>query len=225
VNDIGKHVKRLRKENHISQEALADNLHVTRQAVSQWETGRTQPDLDTLSSIARFFNVDILTVIYGRKQISEWDSQSKKQHIKLLIVFGLLAVVTAIVYLCLEPYYKQWSSRNYDFSHVIFVISVRPIIYLSCSLAVLNGASLLWRLQLQSKTAKRILLFASIFVLFVYYSVPLLYALGPLVYEVHFDIAYVMANVPVLFLLPGIGLFLGAQKYKPNKHDNTSQAS
>ena len=59
MNDVGKHIKTLRKENRVSQETLADSLYVTRQAVSQWETGRTQPDLDTLEIIAKYFNVDI----------------------------------------------------------------------------------------------------------------------------------------------------------------------
>lgn len=220
MNDVGKHIRALRKERSFSQEVLAENLHMTRQAVSQWETGHTQPDLDTLKNIGQFFDVDLLTVIYGKKQRPNLDRRLKKQHIKGLFVFGLLTVITAIVYLYLEPYFKQLSRRNFDFSYVMFLMSVRPIIYISCSLAVLHGASLLWRLQLQSVIAKRILLIVSLFVLCVYYTVPLLCALSSSVNGFLFGIAYYMANLPILFLLPGFGLFFGTQKHRSNQ-DNT----
>ena len=36
---IGERLQQLRKEKGISQEKLAEQLHVTRQAVSKWETG------------------------------------------------------------------------------------------------------------------------------------------------------------------------------------------
>ena len=44
--EIGERLQQLRKEKGISQEKLAEQLHVTRQAVSKWETGQSYPDLD-----------------------------------------------------------------------------------------------------------------------------------------------------------------------------------
>ena len=42
MNDIMKNIKRLRQERGLTQEELAEKLHVTRQAVSNWETGVSQ---------------------------------------------------------------------------------------------------------------------------------------------------------------------------------------
>ena len=42
---VAKHIKRLRLEKGLTQEALAERLHVTRQAVSNWERNAAQPDL------------------------------------------------------------------------------------------------------------------------------------------------------------------------------------
>ena len=39
MNKVNSTIKRLRPEKGINQEELADQLHVTRQAVSNWETG------------------------------------------------------------------------------------------------------------------------------------------------------------------------------------------
>ena len=46
--NIGKYIKKLRKENNLSQEKLADKLGVTYQAVSKWERGLNLPDMTTL---------------------------------------------------------------------------------------------------------------------------------------------------------------------------------
>ena len=41
---IGERLQQLRKEKGISQEKLAEQFHVTRQAISKWETGQSYPD-------------------------------------------------------------------------------------------------------------------------------------------------------------------------------------
>ena len=45
IKDI---LKNLREKNNLTQEQMAERMMVTRQAVSRWETGETQPNTDTL---------------------------------------------------------------------------------------------------------------------------------------------------------------------------------
>jgi len=56
---IGEKIKTLRKAKNISQEALANVLGVTFQAVSKWETGTTAPDVSLIPPLASFFGVSI----------------------------------------------------------------------------------------------------------------------------------------------------------------------
>ena len=56
---IGEKIRKLRKENQVTQEVLAAHLRVTYQAVSKWETGRSEPDILLLPQIANFFHVSI----------------------------------------------------------------------------------------------------------------------------------------------------------------------
>lgn len=60
IQDI---LKALREKHGLTQEQMADRLMVTRQAVSRWENGDTQPNSDTLKLLSREFNVSINTLL------------------------------------------------------------------------------------------------------------------------------------------------------------------
>ena len=49
-------LKKLRKENNLSQERLADLLEVSRQAVSKWESGSSYPDMEKLKKMCKILN-------------------------------------------------------------------------------------------------------------------------------------------------------------------------
>ncbi|MCM1333771.1 MAG: helix-turn-helix domain-containing protein [Bacteroides sp.] len=57
--NIGSNIKYLRQKNNLTQEALAERLGVSYQAVSKWETGVNTPDISLLPPIAECFGVSI----------------------------------------------------------------------------------------------------------------------------------------------------------------------
>ncbi len=57
--DLGNNIRQLRRRNKRTQEALAEALGVTAQAVSRWESGGSYPDMNLIPSIANFFGVSI----------------------------------------------------------------------------------------------------------------------------------------------------------------------
>ena len=59
----------LRKGTGLSQEALADLLNVTRQAVQKWESGASKPDLDNLTALADYFQVSLDYLVTGREPL------------------------------------------------------------------------------------------------------------------------------------------------------------
>ena len=59
TNMLGERIACLRKEKQISQEELADVLCTSRQAISKWERGESEPDIDRLKDLAIYFNVSI----------------------------------------------------------------------------------------------------------------------------------------------------------------------
>lgn len=52
MRDIGKNIRDLRQQKHLTQEELAEQLFVTRQTVSNYENGRTRPDVDQILRLA-----------------------------------------------------------------------------------------------------------------------------------------------------------------------------
>lgn len=57
--NIGEKIQRLRKESGLSQEALAERLGLSRQAVSKWESGSAIPSIDNLVELSRIFQVTV----------------------------------------------------------------------------------------------------------------------------------------------------------------------
>lgn len=61
-------LKTLRKQHNFSQQEFADMLHVSRQAVSRWETGRAEPDIEMLKKISQLYKITIDDLINDEKE-------------------------------------------------------------------------------------------------------------------------------------------------------------
>lgn len=89
MRDIGKNIRDLREQKHMTQDALAEKIFVTRQTVSNYETGRSRPDIDMLIKIAGVLDVDINEILYG--------PEDKAGHRKKILVTMILAIVMAVL--------------------------------------------------------------------------------------------------------------------------------
>ena len=65
---LGDNLKKYRKMRYLSQEELAEVLGVSRQSISLWETGKTQPNVDTLSKLAIILGVTVDTLLIEDQQ-------------------------------------------------------------------------------------------------------------------------------------------------------------
>lgn len=65
---IGERIAKCRKEKNLSQEYIAEQLEVSRQAVSKWETNQTEPDTGNLIKLARLFGVSVEYLASGEEK-------------------------------------------------------------------------------------------------------------------------------------------------------------
>lgn len=114
MSNIGKNITKLRKEKGITQEQLAERLHVTRQAVSHWENGKTHPDIDILTALAEYFEVSIEELIYGNK--SKGSNITIENSAKTGIDVGTAVGVALAVVLS----YSKWQSIGWAIIHGLF---------------------------------------------------------------------------------------------------------
>ena len=60
---LGQTICRLRSQKGLSQSQLADQLGVSRQSVSKWETGAAEPSTSNLIALAKLFNVSVADLL------------------------------------------------------------------------------------------------------------------------------------------------------------------
>lgn len=72
-------LKKIRKDNNLSQEELADKLGVSRQAVSKWESGLAYPEMDKVLQICKMFNLNIDDLL--NKDIKEVNETKESKNI------------------------------------------------------------------------------------------------------------------------------------------------
>ena len=73
---LGKTIAKLRKSKGLTQTKFADMIHVTQGAVSQWETGRTSPDVQQMFILADFFGVTVDELSSGTATIAKPDTHT-----------------------------------------------------------------------------------------------------------------------------------------------------
>lgn len=112
MSNIGKTIKKIRAERGMTQEQLAERLHVTRQAVSNWEQGKTQPDVETLSSMAEVFEVSVEELIYGNRAHKESKIVIEKTTEKGIDIGAAVGVALAVVLS-----YTKWKSIGWAIFH------------------------------------------------------------------------------------------------------------
>ena len=69
--ELSDQIKKERNKLKLSQDALASELHVSRQAISKWETGQSYPDLEKLIQLSDIFEVTLDELVKGDKKLKE----------------------------------------------------------------------------------------------------------------------------------------------------------
>lgn len=112
---IGKFIAKLRKEKHLTQEQLAEELGTTSKSISRWENGKTMPDLSLLQPLCNKLDITINDLLNGEKVSKDKYQETLEENIIttinytnkkmleknnlvsiLLLSFGIILSITAM---------------------------------------------------------------------------------------------------------------------------------
>lgn len=124
---IGEKIYKLRSNKGISQERMALDLNVSRQAVSKWETDQSLPDLDKIKTISEYFNVSIDSLVRDievqeelPKEEIKYDANKIKRIVRMMLK---TSIAMTIFYLAtyLIVVFNQSKLSIFEYSDWTFV--------------------------------------------------------------------------------------------------------
>ncbi len=92
---VGELIKKLRKDNHLTQAEFAEKYGITYQAVSNWEHGKNLPDIALLKQIADDFNVSIDELLGNEKK----PLKKNNNYLIIGVIFAVVLIILFIIYL------------------------------------------------------------------------------------------------------------------------------
>ena len=131
MNEIANNIKRLRKEKGLSQEQMAETLHVTRQTVSAWERGVAQPGLDTLAEIAKALETEPEQLLYGKGASSQ---KPAYRAVSFWPVLGVIPLYLILLFILVIPM-SAWMG-NYETVYLLCGQMVLAMLMMFCYCAL-----------------------------------------------------------------------------------------
>ena len=136
-------LQKIRKENNITQEGLADKLNVSRQAVSKWESGLAYPDMEKLIQISKIFKVSLDELINDNIDMNK----NKDNMNKKLDFMGILNQVLEFISKSVNMF---WSMK--------FIEKIKCLFEMSVLVLIIMGVALL-TISIMGNIVRRILIF------------------------------------------------------------------
>ena len=133
----------LRKKSGLSQEQLAEQLNVSRQAISKWESGTAVPESEKLIIISNYFGVSVDYLLKDEEETVKLDSVVKKGNPGTLVGFVIcIAGIVCMILWGLISIFSPAASERMSQSSMI-TIDGSGIFLILCVAVVVAGAGLL----------------------------------------------------------------------------------
>ena len=151
LSNLGNLIIEERRKQHISQDELASRLHVSRQTVSSWESGKTEPGATLMFKLCEELNINFNKFITSNDELKEYVANEKKKTKRksIFLIIGLIIFFLVIILLLLlifnsnkfKVYKLSLESDNYSINNGILILS-KVNNYFSLGTIKVNGENL-----------------------------------------------------------------------------------
>lgn len=137
--ELHEKLQELRKQNGLTQEALAQKLYVSRAAVSKWESGRGCPSIDSLKAIAALYGITVDRLLSGDALLTLAETERKETGARLRdLVFSLMDLGKGL--LLFLPFFAQKAGQTVSAVSLLNLTETAPYLRLCFLAAVLLPA-------------------------------------------------------------------------------------
>lgn len=127
---IGEQLQKQRKLHKMSQDELADKLHISRQSISKWENGGSLPSFANVVAISDLFHISLDELILGDEGLMDklGNSDRKISNTRLMVLIGIgLALVIGIILIPFSINSDTLMNRETILLLISFIIVLRNI--------------------------------------------------------------------------------------------------
>ncbi|MGX7200641.1 helix-turn-helix domain-containing protein [Enterococcus nangangensis] len=103
--DVGERLKERRGQLHLTQEEVAEKMAISRQTISNWENGRSYPDIERMVRLSELYQLSLDELLKGDQQlVNHLQAETNVQRwLKIFVGLLLLNVVLMVSLLCVSP--------------------------------------------------------------------------------------------------------------------------
>ncbi len=135
--EFNQKLQELRKQKGLTQNELANELFVSRTAISKWESGRGYPSIDSLKLIAKFFSITVDELLSSSEIIVMAKEEEKRKNEKLKdVIYGICDI--AIILLAFLPIFAQRYENTISSVSLMSLDSIRLYIKILYIIAILT---------------------------------------------------------------------------------------
>ena len=197
--NIAKNIRLLRRKQNMTQDQLAERLHVTRQTVSNYETGKSQPDIDTIVRLAEALQADPNTLIYGIPT----PPNRKREYIHMAIAAAIALVLVIISVATRNVFFESVRKDIFRNDYTL------PATWLALGYALMQLLSLVTELKPVKCIAAKVTVLLMIAVYLYLTRVVWIGGFGGLL---ALSVIPKIVKAPFVFLLPGASLWMFRMK-------------
>ena len=100
--EFNEKLQQLRTGKNLTQEQLAEQLYVSRTAISKWESGKGYPNIESLKCISKFFSVTIDELLSGEELITLAETENRSNLKKIYsFIYGILDMMAVTFIRCM----------------------------------------------------------------------------------------------------------------------------
>lgn len=156
---IGRNCRRLRQRAGLTQEELAERLHVTRQAVSAWETEKNHLDAETLVALAEALGADVQELLYGPGVVQAPFARYQRRYLVCAVLSAAVVIAWLIMEVTLKPYLIRQAARTFiPYPGMAYFLIVPPLGVLGLGCLLPSLISLWVDIRVRSIPVRRVLL-------------------------------------------------------------------